>query len=75
MSVGKSAYKVAKGGFVVYNLGEEYKNSFFYSVSKKLKNNDTLSFSVGLASLKKQTVMPHQLHFYLHIHIFFRTVF
>lgn len=32
-SLGKNAYKVANGGFVVYNLSNEYRNSFGVDVS------------------------------------------
>jgi len=37
-SIGKSAYKVENGGYVVYNLGEEYKNSFGVNVNYKIDN-------------------------------------
>lgn len=37
-SIGKSAYKVAKGGFAVYNLKEEYKYSFGASVGYSFKD-------------------------------------
>ncbi len=44
-SVGKNAYQVSNGGFVVYNLGEEYKYSLgldiFYKIDK------TTSLKVG----------------------------
>ena len=52
-SLGKTAYKVAKDGFVVYNLGEEYKNSYSVSVGKKLKNNDYVSGSVEYSTFEE----------------------
>ena len=42
-SLGKSTYKVAKGGFVVYNLGEEYKYSFGVDVNYKINKNSALT--------------------------------
>jgi hypothetical protein len=44
-SIGKNAYKVAKGGFVVYNLQEEYKYSFGASVGYSFKNGSFLKAS------------------------------
>ncbi|WP_456479019.1 hypothetical protein [Nautilia sp.] len=47
ISLGKSAYKVDNDGFVVYNLGEEYKNSYEISLGKKFGEKDFISASVG----------------------------
>jgi len=52
-SLGKSAYKVANDGFVVYNLGEEYKNSYALSVGKKLKNGDFVSAKVSYSEFEE----------------------
>ncbi|QCT94540.1 hypothetical protein FE773_04915 [Caminibacter mediatlanticus TB-2] len=49
-SVGKNAYKVENGGFVVYNLGEEYKYNYGINVSRYFKNIGT--FSVGFSRSK-----------------------
>jgi len=42
-SLGKSTYKVAKGGFVVYNLGEEYHYSFGVDVNYKINKKSALT--------------------------------
>ena len=49
-SLGKNAYKVANGGFVVYNLGEEYHYSFGIDVSYALDKTD--SIKVGYSRSK-----------------------
>ncbi|GEM_PF-5552003 len=49
-SVGKNSYRVAKGGFVVYNLGEEYKYSYGLSVARAL--GATSSLKLGFARAK-----------------------
>ncbi len=49
-SVGKNAYKVENGGFVVYNLGEEYKYNYGINVSRYFKNIGT--FRVGFSRSK-----------------------
>jgi len=49
-SVGKNTYKVANGGFVVYNLSDEYKYSFGGSV--KYFVNKTLSLKIGISRSK-----------------------
>ena len=36
-SFGKSSYKVANGGFIVYNLSDEYKNSYGVDISYTFK--------------------------------------
>ncbi len=41
-SLGKSAYKVANGGFVVYNLGEEYHYTFGADVSYKINRQSSV---------------------------------
>ena len=41
-SIGKNAYKVAKGGFAVYNLKEEYKYSYGASLGYSFKNGSFL---------------------------------
>jgi len=41
-SIGKNAYKVAKGGFAVYNLKEEYKYSYGASLGYGFKNGASL---------------------------------
>ncbi len=41
-SFGKSAYKVANGGFVVYNLEEEYKYSYGASLNYSLDKTDNI---------------------------------
>jgi len=41
-SLGKNAYKVANNGFVVYNLGEEYKYSYGIDVSYALSKKNAL---------------------------------
>ena len=45
LSLGKNAYKVANGGFVVYNLGEEYKYSADFSVQYAINKNDNIKVS------------------------------
>ena len=52
-SLGKSAYKVDNDGFVVYNLGEEYKNSYEISFGKKLHNKDFISASIGYSTFEE----------------------
>jgi hypothetical protein len=52
-SVGKTAYKVAKEGFVVYNLGEEYKDGYSLSIGRKLQNNDFINFSVNYSEFEE----------------------
>lgn len=42
-SLGKFAYKVAKGGYVVYNLGEEYHYSFGVDVNYKINKKSALT--------------------------------
>ena len=49
-SFGKNAYKVANGGFVVYNLGNEYKYSAGVDVNYYL--NKTTSFKIGYTKSK-----------------------
>jgi len=49
-SFGRNAYKVANGGFVVYNLGEEYKYSVGVNVNYYF--NKTTSFKVGFTRSK-----------------------
>ena len=44
-SVGKNSYKVANEGFVVYNLGEEYKYSFGLDISYSIDKFNT--FTIG----------------------------
>ena len=44
-SIGVNTYKVANGGFVVYNLGEEYHYSYGLDVSYRL--NKRSSFKIG----------------------------
>jgi len=46
-SIGKTAYKVANDGFVVYNLGEEYKSVYSLEIGKKIKNNSFISVNLG----------------------------
>lgn len=41
-SIGKNAYKVAKGGFAVYNLKEEYKYTYGASIAYNFKDNSNL---------------------------------
>jgi hypothetical protein len=45
VSFGKNAYKVANGGFVVYNLGEEYKYNAGLSVQYAIDKNDNIKVS------------------------------
>ena len=42
-SLGKNTYKVAKGGFVVYNLGEEYHYTFGIDINYKLNKKSALT--------------------------------
>jgi len=42
VSLGKNAYKVANGGFVVYNLGEEYKYSYGIDVNYALSKQNSV---------------------------------
>jgi len=49
-SLGKNAYKVENGGFVVYNLGEEYKYSGGIDISYAL--NKTSALKVGYSRSK-----------------------
>ena len=49
-SLGKNAYKIAEGGFVAYNLGEEYKYSVGIDISYAI--NKTNSFKVGFSRSK-----------------------
>ena len=49
-SVGKNTYKVENGGFVVYNLGEEYKYSYGLSINRYVKKIGT--FSIGFTRSK-----------------------
>jgi len=53
VSFGKSAYKVSKSGFVVYNLGEEYKNSYSLSVSKAITPKDSISGSISCTQFEE----------------------
>jgi len=53
LSLGKSAYKVAEDGFVVYNLGDEYKSAYSLSVSKKLKNNDYITGGIEINTFEE----------------------
>ncbi len=41
-NVGKNSYRIDKGGFVVYNLGEEYKYSYGVSVARALGAKSSL---------------------------------
>jgi len=52
-SIGKSAYKIANEGFVVYNLGEEYKGVYSVSVGKTLKNNDFVSAKLSYSKFEE----------------------
>ena len=45
LSLGKNAYKVANGGFVVYNLGEEYKYSAGVSIQYAINKDDNIKVS------------------------------
>ena len=47
VNFGKNAYKVAKDGFSVYNLGEEYKGG--YELSENYKFSQTSSIKVGIS--------------------------
>ncbi len=44
-SFGKNSYRIDKGGFVVYNLGEEYKYSYGISIAKAI--DETSSLKIG----------------------------
>ena len=52
-SVGKNAYKVANGGFVVYNLKEEYKNSIGLDVVYSLNKDTSLKVSYTRNNVKE----------------------
>ena len=41
-SLGKNAYKVENGGFVVYNLGEEYKYTAGLNISYEINKNNSV---------------------------------
>ncbi len=45
MSLGKTAYKVANGGFVLYNTGDEYKNQYGLDVSYAYSKTTSLQIS------------------------------
>ena len=49
-SLGKTAYKVADNGFVVYNLGEEYSSVYSIDIGKKLSKRNFISFSAGISN-------------------------
>jgi hypothetical protein len=48
-SLGKSAYKVDNGGFVVYNLGDEYKYNFSLGITYKTDKYDSIKFEYSRA--------------------------
>jgi len=47
-SIGKNAYKVANDGFVVYNLGDEYKNAYGVEVNYKLDKFSNVKVGVDV---------------------------
>ncbi|WP_457560205.1 hypothetical protein [Caminibacter sp.] len=49
-SIGKNAYKVENGGFVFYNTGDEYKNSFGIDVAYALNKTSSLKLSYSHAT-------------------------
>jgi len=53
LSLGKSAYKVAKGGFVVYNLGEEYNSNYSFTLARTLKKNNTVSATLSYSEFEE----------------------
>ncbi|QCI28036.1 hypothetical protein [Caminibacter pacificus] len=53
---GKSAYRVENGGFVVYNLGEEYKNSFGVNVKYTWDKVNTFGVGFTYSSFKEDGV-------------------
>ncbi|BCD67476.1 hypothetical protein [Nitratiruptor sp. YY09-18] len=58
-SFGKNAYKVAKEGFVVFNLGEEYHTSYGLSVAKALSKNSSLKIQGTRARFYEQNKKAH----------------
>jgi hypothetical protein len=54
-SIGKNAYKVANGGFVVYNLGDEYKFNGSLGISYRLKNAGTVKVEYSRAKYNNGT--------------------
>ena len=54
-SLGKSAYKVADGGFVVYNLPDEYKNSFGINIGYNLNKVSNIKIGYTRNSFNSMT--------------------
>jgi len=52
-SIGKSAYKVMKNGFVVYNLGEEYKSIYNINIGRKFSSHGFASVGLGYSSFEE----------------------
>ena len=54
-SLGKTAYKVANGGFVFYNTGDEYKNSYGIDVSYALNKSTSVKVSYSRATFTENS--------------------
>jgi len=52
-SFGKSVYKVTNGGFVVYNLGEEYKDSYGIDVNYQINNISSIKVGYTYSDFKE----------------------
>ncbi len=52
-SLGKNAYKVTNGGFVVYNLGEEYEHNFGLNFSYQINKNNSVNMGYSKAYFKE----------------------
>ena len=52
-SLGKNTYKVANGGFVVYNLGEEYHYSYGLDISYKINKKSSLKIGFNRSKFEE----------------------
>jgi len=64
-SIGKSAYKVDNGGFVVYNLGEEYKSSFGIDIKYTYNKVNTFGFSFNYSTFDEDNNNAHSIVYLL----------
>jgi len=54
-SFGKSAYKVANGGFIVYNLGEEYKGTYGVDVKYAIDKQSAVNVGVTYSTFNEDS--------------------
>lgn len=52
-SIGKNSYRVANDGFVVFNLGEEYKYSYGLNIARALGSQSSLKFGFTRAKFEE----------------------